>query len=803
MKRIHWLNLFAVLVISLITAVRPALADGIIIVDPPPEIPIVHLDEALTIKYHHVEVTIEDQVATTYVDQVFVNENDWVAEGIYVFPLPRGAAVSDFVMWVDGKPITGEILKASEARQIYDDIVSSLRDPALLEYVGRDMVKASVFPIEPGNERRIELRYEQLLPRDNGLVHYVYPLSTERFSARPLEDASVHIKIDSREPIKAVYSPSHDVYVERPNDFEAVVSWESSNTLPDKDFELYYSVSSDQISANLLSFKESDDDGFFLLLLAPDVEVNRDELVTKDVIIVLDVSGSMQGRKLVQAKEAARYVLGHLNSRDRFGLVSFSTGTHQYQQGLAPASDADDAMRFVEGLEALGGTNIDQALQEALGMADSDTPTTLIFVTDGLATEGEVVTTEILSNVDAEIGPNTRVFSFGVGDDVDTILLDGLSVEHGGTSAYVRPGQRIDDIVSTFYSKVTTPVLSEVQVEFLGVSIGQVFPQSYPDLFAGSQMVIVGRYRDGGPATVRLTGTVNGKAREFEFDDLTFKSTGGKDFIPRLWAGRAIGHYLTQIRLHGENDEWVEAIIDLSIRYGIITPYTSFLIDEDDILSAGSRESLVEETSQNLQYDLQAPSYGSEAVEKAANIGGLRDMEAPAELPMVAEGIGGGVIPVQQVMKYVGSKTFIMRDGVWIDTLYDPDSMQLVPIEFMSQNYLDLASDLGSFFALGPRIIVVRDGAAYETVDEKVAPVQLPTPDVSETPAVVEPTPQPTPQQTTELEPDQVASPVPTSTDSSDPGGNGINFCTGALALPATLLVMATVFAATRPNYKI
>jgi Ca-activated chloride channel family protein len=450
MNRYRILWIFGMALLSLIL-VGPAAADGIIIIDPPPPpMPPIRLDEALTIKYHRVTVTIEDQVATTHVDQVFLNENNWTAEGTYVFPLPEGAAVSEFIMWVDGVPVTGEILEADEAREIYNDIVNRMRDPALLEYIGRDMLKASIFPIPPGDERRIELEYSQVLPVDNGLVHYIYPLSTEKYSARPLEEVTVRVEIASRDEIKAVYSPSHQVFIEREDDYHALVGFEQYDVLPDKDFELYYTVSPEDIGLNLLSFKEMGQDGFFLLLAAPNVDVDPDQVLAKDVIFVLDVSGSMEGEKLEQAKNAALYILEHLNPQDRFNVIAFSTGLRAYGNELEPASRWENAADFVDRLEAMGGTDINRALLEALDMADLERPTTLIFLTDGLATEGVYETGAILSNVEEAAGRNVRLFSFGVGDDVDTDLLDSLALDHGGTSAYVRPGQRLDEEVSAF-----------------------------------------------------------------------------------------------------------------------------------------------------------------------------------------------------------------------------------------------------------------------------------------------------------------------------------------------------------------
>ena len=702
----------------------PAGADGIIIVDPPPGVD-VRLDQSLAIKYHHVDIQIKDQVATTRVDQVFVNDNPWTAEGTYIFPLPEGAAVSDFVMWVDGKAVHGEILEADEARTIYDDVVRRMKDPALLEYVGRKALKASVFPIPPGEERKIELEYSQILPVENGLVHYIYPLSTERFSSRPLEDLVVRAQIESREPLKAVYSSRHEVSIDREDDYHALLGLEQSDVLPDRDFELFYTISSEKIGLNLLSFKEEGQDGFFLLLAAPDVKVNEEEIVVKDIILVLDTSGSMQGEKMDQAKEAARYVLDHLNPLDRFAIVSFATTTRSFSPSLEPAAQADKGKDFLDRLEAMGSTDINRAMIEAVGLAEEVRPTTLIFLTDGLPTEGVTVTGAILDNVAREAPDNVRIFSFGVGDDVDTDLLDQISMDNGGASTYVRPGEEIDEEVSAFYRKVKMPVLSDLSLDWGDIIVDQVYPQRIPDLFAGSQLIMLGRYREGGPAKITLKGMVNQEERSYTYEDLSFRKEGGDDFIPRLWATRAVGYYLTQIRLYGEKQEWIDSIVSLSTRYGIITPYTSFLVQEKDIFSDKGREEVISDFEEEMAAAAAEPAFGEAAVEKAVYQKSLSAAPVGAAVPVnmsVSTGIDGTskMVRVSEVLKNVGSKTFLLKNDTWIDTTFDR-SMKTKKVAFLGEEYFDLISQvpvLGSYFALGERVIVVHEGQAYETVAE-------------------------------------------------------------------------------------
>jgi Ca-activated chloride channel family protein len=711
-----------VALVTLLVAARPVFADGIIIPDPPIciDCPVPPPPEPvwLTIKYHHVDVTIRDQVAVTHVDQVFLNESRWQIEGTYVFPLPADAAVSDFSMWVDGQKFEGELLDRDQARRIYEEIVRQRRDPALLEYIDRGAFRVSIFPIPPGEERRVELEYSQVLSADGGLVRYSYPLDTERFSARPLQDVSVSVSIESPEAIKAIYSPSHNVAVDRDGDYRARVGYEERDVLPDRDFELVYTISPEDVGLNLLSYREGDADGFFLMLVAPPVEVDREQVVAKDVLLILDTSGSMEGEKLEQAKEALIYVLEHLNEGDRFNVTDFSTGVRQYARGLQPARQRDEAITWVRGLAASGGTDINRALLETLAGVDAERPAILIFLTDGQPTEGEVEADRILANFAGATRPNVRLFAFGVGDDVNTILLDTLAQEQRGASGYVRPGQRIDEEVSAFYAKVSTPLLADIAIEVEGVHVEDTYPYPLPDLFAGTQLVIVGRYREGGPAVIRLTGRINEQEQRFTYEGY-FEQAGGDRFVPRLWATRKIGYLLNQIRLHGESRELVDEIVELSIRYGIVTPYTSYLVQEDaDVFTREGRESIAAEEMRALSA---APTQvaGAPAVEKAVEQEAIRGADRAAAPSGVAA----------EVVKVVGDKVFVYRDGAWTDTTFDPSRMRTQKVGFGGESYFDLLAarpDMGIYFALGDRVIVVVNGVAYEVTEDESGPVTLP-----------------------------------------------------------------------------
>ena len=722
---------------------QPALADGIVIPDPPPIPDPISFEESwLTIRYHHVSVKIGDQIAVTRVEQEFLNQHDWEVEGTYMFPLPEGAAISEFIMWVDGVPVEGNILPADQARKIYEDIVRERRDPALLEYVGRGAVQARIFPIPAGGSRKIELEYSQVLQVEDGLVKYLYPLSTEKFSAQPLENVSVRIEISSGVPLRGLYSPTHQdrIFVERDGDQRALIGYEEQDVLPDQDFELIYTVSQEDIGLNLLVYPEFSGidrlgrEGYFLLMVAPTIET--DQIIPRDIVLVLDTSGSMEGDKLDQAKSAAAYVLKHLNPEDRFNVIAFSTGIKHFAYDLQSPSRANEAVSWLSRLPALGGTNINLALLEALSLngeqADfrSGRPRIVLFLTDGLPTEGITDIYQIINNVTGSGDNNLRLFAFGVGDDVNTELLDTLANENRGQVQYVRPGEKIDEEVSTLYSRIKTPVLTDLELDFGDVIIDETYPADLPDLYSGSQLILTGRYRlpttSSGKTNITLSGKVNTRTETFKYRadfGSDPKSSDSNSYIPRLWATRKIGYLLSQIRYQGENPEWVDAIIQLSVRYGIITPYTSFLIEEHDIFAAEGLDQAADE----LVEFYSGPAVGAEAVGKADSESNMRSAES-IQPPVISTGSSGGYSD-QPAVKYVADKTFHYREGIWIDSQYKPESMELTKISFGSEVYFELIAaqpSLGKVLSLGDQVIFVLNGSAYEIVQGEEGVSYLP-----------------------------------------------------------------------------
>lgn len=759
MKRI---TAFVIATLIALTLTMPVAADGIIIIDPPPEPPPDWMPW-LTIRYHRVHVTIDGQIATTRVDQVFRNDGPNAAEGTYIFPLPPGAVVQQFTMWVDGKPLDAQILEADEARDIYESYVRRRRDPALLEYVGRDAVQARIFPIPPGEERRIEIEYTQILPLEEGLMHYRYPLDTERFSAQPLEEVSIVVEINANQPLRALYSSTHqdELMIERNGDRRATLSYEATNIYPSRDFELYAGFGDQEIGAKLLTHQPIAEDGFFLLMLSPSIEVDRERIVPRDIFLVLDTSGSMEGNKLFQAKEALNYVLRHLNPEDRFNVISFSSNVRTYASELCTSAEAAKAINWVQKLEALGGTNIYLALTEMIQQTDPERPSIVLFLTDGIPTEGITEEDVLLSTLQTEAPDAARIFPFGVGYDVNTLLLDQLAENHKGRPSYVKPDERIDEQISVFYERVQRPLLTDIELDFSGVSTYDIYPQPLPDLYAGTQLLVTGRYTGDGYKTLRLTGSVAGQRTTYVYK-VDFQADSGTDFIPRLWAARRIGHLLTQIRLHGEQQEWIDAVVTLSLRYGIITPYTSFLVQEEDVLTSAQRE----KAADTFRAVPTPSASGQAAVEEAEQRLGLGGAEAP---PSVDEAVPERTeTDHARHIRYVEDKTFLCDQESCTDSSYVPDKMTALEIKFGSERYWQLLSDHTSwseYLALASEVtFVAPDGTAYHISPDEGREAPLETPADPATPPTSTPATDP--------------SKTPTALPSRIPG-----LCAGSLAL--------------------
>lgn len=538
----------------------------------------------LAVESQRVDIRIKDGTATARIEQVFRNSVNRNLEAVFIFPLPENAAIADFAMYINGKRASGELVEKDKARRTYEDIVRRMKDPGLLEHLGGNLFRVSIFPVPANGLQKIELEYSQTLAFEGGLYKYLFPLMTGEKASRTLADFTVSVRLSSRIPLKSIYSPTHKVGISRKGDREAVIGFEEDKALLDRDFALYYTVSQKEFGLNLLTHANKGDKGFFMMMLAPSL-ATPETVMRKDVTFVFDTSGSMAGSKIEQTRKALEYCVRKLNEGDRFNIIGFNTDVEPFKANLVEvnAGSREEALAFIRKVDARGGTAMNDALAAALAMNyDGKRPAIILFLTDGRPTVGETSPDIILDNVGKGNKANARLFVFGVGEDVNAHLLDKAAGRNGGISQYMAPDEDIEVKVSSLADKMSSPVLAKLSVEVDKLKTSMVHPVVLPDLFSGDQITIFGRYDGSGDYVIRLLGDVNGKKREFVYEGTFPAANSDNTFIPRLWATRRVGFLLDEIRLRGENAELKDEVVRLSREYGIMTPYTSFLVLEDD-----------------------------------------------------------------------------------------------------------------------------------------------------------------------------------------------------------------------------
>lgn len=693
--------------------------------------------DALPVESVTLETTIEGQVATTHVTQVFRNETSGVMEGTFFFPIPSDASITEFAIWDGDRRLVGEVRPREEARRIYEGIVRRQRDPGLLEYAGENLFQARIFPIPARDRKKLELTYTQVLRADNGTVGYRYPLGTGRNAAR-IERVSGRVTVRASGAVRTVYSPSHELDVRRADGERRVVaSFESDPRSERRDFQLFYGLSDREVGMSLFTYREPGKDGYFLLLLSPQGTQEVREYPAKDVVFVLDVSGSMNEEgKMEKARRALLYGIRSLRDGDRFNVLAFSGETRLMEEGLVAADRAgrERGARFVEGLKAVGGTNIHDALVEAMGQfpARSTRPRLLVFLTDGIPTVGETSPERIVRDVRAARREGLRLFTFGVGYDVNTRLLDRVAAENGGVADYVAPREDLEVKVSNFFDKVNHPVLTNLAVDLGPVRTDLVYPRDLPDLFKGTQLALVGRYRnreDLRNVAISLSGNAS-PTRTFRWEGQRFPLRDTRhDFLPRLWATRRVGWLMEQIRSNGESRELVDEVTDLGTRFGIVTPYTSYLalepgaVVEGEAPGAGRLRRVAPERAQDFRIrGSNSPSAPPPAMDRASVQ--AQTGEAAVEQSRRSRGMQDAVSLDEAVtsgasVRRVDAKTFLLKEGVWTDAeISDTTRLPETVVTFGSEAYFALVQRvpaLARYFALGERVAVIHDGRVYRT----------------------------------------------------------------------------------------
>ncbi|HEY7424476.1 MAG TPA: VIT domain-containing protein [Gemmataceae bacterium] len=541
----------------------------------------------LTVGQHKVTVDVRDQIARTEIEESFVNHTDGVLEGVFHFPLPPGASVSGFGMWIGDKLVEADIVEKQRAREIYETILQEKRDPGLLEWTGGNIFKARVYPIFAHTEKRIKISYTQVLPFKGGSYRYNYALQSDLLQLHPLRELSLDVKVHSAAPLKNVTCPTHATRLER-TAHSAHIEFTAQEYSPTRDFEVVIEPDGKQADVVLIPHRRADY-GYFMLQLTPPAagDDERDLLADGEplhLIVVADTSASMDAHQRTVQANFVSALLSCLTPKDTINLAACDVECDWVFEKAVPATPSNlvTARQFLFGRTSLGWTDLDKAFASALKQCSPNTH--VVYVGDGIITTGDadaVAFTKRLRRLYEESGKVGTFHAVSPGTSYEAGILKTIASLGGGSLRPIGGEQTPAAVAFELLGEITRPTLRDLKVEFRGLRTARVYPAELPNLSAGAQHILLGRYLPEGRdqvGEVVVTGTRDGKPVRFSTSVALKDAERGNSFIPRLWARMHLDHLLEKGSSQAIHDE----IIALSEEYQIITPYTSLLVLESD-----------------------------------------------------------------------------------------------------------------------------------------------------------------------------------------------------------------------------
>ena len=630
-------------------------------------------------------VTIVDRKANTALEIHVMNPGDRAQEAELLVPVPSGAVPRSFSFQGSVPGATATLLERDQARATYESIVSRLKDPALLEFAGQAALRTSVFPVPAGGDQRVRIVYDELLSSDGDRIEYVLPRSHASLAAWTPWSVKAWIKAPSE--VTAIWSPSHPVQVERLDGGVIAIDLDEQEAKDPGPFVLDWMARDAGISASFMACPDAAVGGGHVMLVAglpaTLLAPGQDDM-PRDVTVVLDRSGSMKGQKIAQALAAARQVLEGLTERDAFNLIVYNAGVESLAPAPRPMTPAfrAQARSYLTLVTATGGTNLHEGLLTALRQpVRPGALPVVLFVSDGLPTEGVTAEAEIRAAARDANAQHARVFTFGVGDDVNAPLLDALAMDTRGASHAVLPGQDVEAEVSRVYDQLTGPVFANPRLAVLRADgtpavpeVRDIQPAELPDLFAGDQLQVFALYAGTRPLRFELRGELAGRTEVLGWTFDPAHASPANAFVPRLWAARKIAALIDEVRQAGATPgqapddprlaEVTEEIVALSLEHGVLTEYTAFLAEQGTDLTR--IDDVRTRTRLELAGRAQQVRTGRQAVVQAAN---LRDMRRRLAQAGASSFLDRNLQRVSVAgVSRVGDRTFFQRDGAWIDS---------------------------------------------------------------------------------------------------------------------------------------
>jgi hypothetical protein len=508
----------------------------------------------LTVGYHKVSVDIRDQIARTVIEESFQNRTDGRLEGVFYFPLPQDASISGFGMWIGDELVEADVVEKQRAREIYETILRERRDPGLLEWTGGNLFKARVFPIEPHSEKRIKITYTQVLPVKNGRYRYSYGLQSEMLQLHPLRELAIDVKISSVLPLADVTSTNHLARIDK-TPHSAHVEFTAQEYTPDRDFETVIELEGGQSAVTLIPHRRGDD-GYFMLLLtppAPNGAGPRETLPDGDpleLLVLADTSGSMDETGRKNQADFLAALCGALTPDDCINVAACDVECSWAFEKAQPATEENVALArdFVDQRVSLGWTDLDKAFASARDQCGPNSQ--VIYIGDGVVTTGDADPAAFSKRLRRLFADReTALHAVSVGSSFESIVLDTIASLGGGSARQISGRQTPQRVAADLLREMTRPPVRDLKIEFRGLRVARVYPEPLPNLAAGQQQIVIGRYLPEGEdqqGTVVVTGRHGDRVVEFSSPVSLKDAEHGNSFIPRLWARKHLVALLEQ-----------------------------------------------------------------------------------------------------------------------------------------------------------------------------------------------------------------------------------------------------------------
>ncbi len=669
------------------------------------------------------DITIEDGVATTELSQSFYNSSFDTVQAYFLLPIPKNLPVEDFKLKIADRTYKADLYTDEQAHKVIEEMVRRTKNPRYWEFANQNLYKVSIYTFTPRSLYHMHITYTQKLPQDDNKTFFAYNMSSQSFY-KPLRefDLNIHIKAPEGEKIKQFYSTSHkpdEIEFKRNGDSEGNINI-SSRKQPNqtKNLAFYYSTAKGTVDYTLYPYKESGEDGYFMLSFDAGY-VSDDAITNKDVLFVLDASAEMGTANLEASKKALTTALKQLHAKDRFNIIRYADDVEKAfdSNQAVNSTNIGKATTFINASKSGGKSNMEAALKASIpANAEKVHPYFVVFINGSEASVGATSDKDLLELVKDISLRNLHFYTIGMGKQIHVHLLDQIATHTLGESHYILSSQNVEERIGEIYSAINDPIVVNLHLyDIENFDVIDSYPSNVRNLFKNRPLYVIGRYKNSGKTKVSITGSGNGDLQRFDMEFDFPEENTAYPYIKRLWAARSVAAQLDKIRLEGDED-WMEQIAEIAHENGIVSPYSNYVILEEGYYDADFEPAVsffADEAACEADFEAMKQPKGVESMKASSLIQKLHDVHSLLALNETAAN--------STEVKYIDNRPFYKTTkGLWMDARVQEEDLKPKKVPFNSADYytmLSANSELTDIVWKGEEIILYGKGKAYWLVE--------------------------------------------------------------------------------------